>query len=345
LKNSRTRPKWLCLALTALSVPVVLVLALSIGTVHVSIGDILDILLGRHDVNLQEAVIWNIRLPRVLLGLVTGAALAASGAALQGLFRNPLADPGIIGISSGAALAAAGTIVFGTLVFAFIPNGLIPFVLPLVAFVGSVLTTLLIYRVSLHEGRTVAATLLLAGIALSALTAAITGIFTYLATDEQLRTLTFWNLGSLASASWASVGITAVCVAPALIFLIREGRALNAMLLGEAEAGHLGINPERTKTRIIIASALAVGASVAFCGVIGFVGLVVPHIVRLLIGPDHRFLIPCTALLGATLLTAADIGSRLIVAPAELPIGILTAIVGAPIFLWLLLKQRAAFAG
>jgi len=342
---NRHRLKWLCLAVTVFLVPVVLALALSIGAVRVPVSDIAGILFGQTDDALKEAVIWNIRLPRVLLGLLTGAALAASGAALQGLFRNPLADPGIIGISSGAALAAAGTIVFGSLVFSFIPRNFVPFILPVSAFVGGLLTTLLIYRVSWHEGRTIAATLLLAGIAFSALTGAITGIFTYLATDEQLRTLTFWSLGSLASASWSSVTATAVCVLPALLLLAREGRSLNAMLLGEAEAGHLGLNPERTKTRVIVASALAVGASVAFCGVIGFVGLVVPHIIRLMIGPDHRFLIPSAALLGATLLTVADIGSRTLVAPAELPIGILTALVGAPFFLWLLLKQRAAFAG
>lgn len=312
---------------------------------HVPVNEIAGILLGQAGDPLKEAVIWNIRLPRVLLGLLTGAALAASGAALQGLFRNPLADPGIIGISSGAALAAAGTIVFGSVVFAFLPRDFVPFVLPVSAFLGGLLTTLLIYRISWHEGRTVAATLLLAGIAFSALTGAITGIFTYLATDDQLRTLTFWSLGSLASASWTSVMVTASCVIPAILFLNGEGRSLNAMLLGEAEASHLGLNPERTKTRVIIASALAVGASVAFCGVIGFVGLVIPHIIRLLIGPDHRFLIPGAAFLGATLLTAADIGSRTMVAPAELPIGILTALVGAPFFLWLLMKQRAAFAG
>lgn len=325
--------------------PLIFVSALSIGAVKVPPLEILGVLSGQANDSLQEAVIWNIRLPRVLLGLLTGAALAVSGAALQGLFRNPLADPGIIGISNGAALLAAATIVLGSLVFHLIPRSLIPFALPAAAFLGGLITTLLIYRLSWHEGRTVAATLLLAGIAISALTAAITGLFTYLATDEQMRTLVFWTLGSLGGASWTSCWLTALCVIPAIFILSKESRALNAMLLGEAEAGFLGFNPERTKMRVVIASALAVGGSVAFCGVIGFVGLVVPHIVRHLIGPDHRFLIPGSALLGATLLTGADIGARTIVAPAELPIGILTALVGAPFFLWLLLKQRGAFAG
>lgn len=338
-------PRWIFLLALALTVPAVAVLALSIGAVKVPPGEILGILFGQTTDSVREAVIWNIRLPRVVLGLLAGAALAVSGAALQGLFRNPLADPGIIGISNGAALLAAATIVFGSFVFQVIPRHLIPFVLPAGAFAGGLVTTLLIYRLSWHEGRTVPATLLLAGIAISALTAAITGLFTFIATDEQVRTLVFWTLGSLASASWTSCAVLAICTLPALIFLFREGRSLNAMLLGESEAGLLGFNPEQTKMRIVIASALAVGGSVAFCGVIGFIGLVIPHIVRLLIGPDHRFLIPGSAFLGASLLTGADIGARTLVAPAELPIGILTALVGAPFFLWLLLKQRAAFAG
>ncbi|HEY5793035.1 MAG TPA: iron ABC transporter permease [Chthoniobacterales bacterium] len=342
---TRNRLKWICLAAMAISAPLVFTLALSIGAVRVPVDEIAAILLGQANDSLKEAVIWNIRLPRVLLGLLTGAALAVSGAALQGLFRNPLADPGIIGIANGAALAAAATIVFGSLVFHLIPRNLIPLALPAGAFGGGLITTMLIYRLSWHEGRTVAATLLLAGIAISALTAAATGLFTYLATDEQMRTLVFWTLGSLGGASWTSCLLAAICVVPALFFLLKESRALNAMLLGEAEAGFLGFNPEQTKTRVVIASALAVGGSVAFCGVIGFVGLVVPHLVRLLAGADHRFLIPGSALLGASLLTAADIGARTLAAPAELPIGILTALIGAPLFLWLLLKQRAAFAG
>lgn len=288
----------------------------------------------------QAAVLLTIRLPRVLLGVLVGAALAMSGAAVQGLFRNPLAAPGLIGISSGAALAVVAVIVLGATVLEGLSQVLGIFTLPLAAFVGGVVSTLIIYRLATLDGRTHIATMLLAGIAVNALTGAAVGALTFMATDEQLRSITFWSLGSLGGATWRSViMVTPFILAPALAmpFLARP---LNAMLLGEAEAGHLGINVEVVKRLVITAVALAVGAAVSVAGMIGFIGLVVPHLLRLCVGPDHHYILPGSALLGASLLLTADLIARTIVTPAELPIGIVTALIGGPFFLWLLVHQR-----
>jgi len=301
------------------------------------VGVELPIAFGRQ----QESVLIAIRLPRVLLGCLVGAVLAICGAALQGLFRNPLADHSLIGVSSGAAVAVVGTIVLGVTAFSGILIGLGLFLLPAAAFLGGLLTTLIIYRLAHRDGRTVVATMLLAGIAINALTGAITGLLTFVATDAQLRNITFWSLGSLGSATWNAVGVVAPFTLLTIVLLPRLARSLNAFLLGEAEARHLGVNVERVKQQVVILTALAVGASVAVTGVIGFVGLVVPHVLRLLIGPDHRRLLPYAALLGASLLLGADLFSRTVVAPAELPLGVVTALIGAPFFLWLLLGNRA----
>jgi iron complex transport system permease protein len=283
----------------------------------------------------QEAVLLAVRLPRVLLGALVGAALAVAGAAMQGLFRNPLADPGLIGVSSGAALAAVGAIVLGTGSLAG------PFTLPVAAFVGGLVTTLLVYRLSSAEGRTSVATMLLAGIAVNALAGAGTGLLTFVATDAQLRSITFWSLGSLGGATWNALAGVAPPLLAAMVLLPTLARPLNAFLLGEAEAGHLGIDSERVKAAAIVLTALAVGAAVSVSGIIGFVGLAVPHLLRLLSGPDHRHLLIDASLLGASLLIGADWLCRTVVAPAELPIGILTAALGAPFFLWLLLRDRS----
>jgi iron complex transport system permease protein len=259
---------------------------------------------------------------------------------MQGLFRNPLADPGLIGISSGAALAATMVVIIGDAVSFSLPFVLKLFAFPLAAFAGALLTTLVVYRLATIAGRTIVATLLLAGIAINALAQAFSGFLTFYATDTQIRSLTFWKLGSLGGATWSSVAAATPFILIPLLFLPRHARPLNALLLGESEAGHLGFDIERVKRSIVILVALAVGASVAVSGLIGFVGLVVPHLLRLMVGPDHRSLLPGSALLGASLLLGADLIARTLVAPAELPIGILTAITGAPFFLWLLLRDR-----
>ncbi|WP_407518805.1 FecCD family ABC transporter permease [Methylobacterium oryzisoli] len=286
-------------------------------------------------------VVLNIRLPRTLLGLLVGAALAVSGALMQGLFRNPLADPGLVGVSAGAGLAAACVVVAGDRLLAILGlPGPVPFLaLPVGAFLGGLATTALLYALATSGGRTSVATLLLAGLALGALAGALTGILIYLSDDRQLRDLTFWSLGSLAGATWAKVWASAPAILPVLIGVPFLGRGLNALVLGEAEAFHLGVPVQVLKRAAIVLVAAAVGASVAAAGVIGFVGLVVPHGLRLLVGPEHRRLLPASALLGAALLVLADVAARLVASPAELPIGIVTALIGAPFFLWLLMGR------
>ncbi|MFN3280681.1 MAG: FecCD family ABC transporter permease, partial [Tabrizicola sp.] len=260
---------------------------------------------------------------------------------LQGLFRNPLADPGIVGINVGAGLGAVLAIVLGGL----LPAGLLAvlggWLVPVAAFLGGWAATLLLYRIATQGGRTDVALMLLAGIALAALAGAAVGVMVYLADDRQLRDLTFWSMGSLAGATWAKLAAALPLVGLALILAPRLARGLNALALGEAQALHMGVDVQRLKRGAVFASAAATGAAVAVSGGIGFVGLVVPHLLRLAMGPDHRRLLPNAALLGAGLLVLADLMSRQIVAPAELPIGIITALVGAPVFLWILLRQRA----
>ncbi|MEM8582462.1 MAG: iron ABC transporter permease, partial [Pseudomonadota bacterium] len=277
---------------------------------------------------------------RLALGLVVGAALAVSGAVMQGLFRNPLADPGLVGVGAGAGLGAIAAIVLGAaLPVAFVDatgNYLVPFA----AFLGGWATTLLLYRVSTRRGRTSVATMLLAGIALAALTGAVSGILVYMADDRQLRDLTFWGLGSLAGATWSKVYAAGPLIAIAFLAAPFLARGLNGLALGEAAAAHMGVALERLKTGAILIVASATGAAVAVSGGIGFVGIVVPHLLRIAVGPDHRTLLPNAALLGASLLVLADCISRTVIAPAELPIGIVTAVLGAPVFLWILLRSR-----
>jgi len=292
----------------------------------------------------DQAVIYNIRLPRMLLGVLIGAGLAVSGLLMQGLFRNPLADPGLVGVSSGSALGAIFIIVLGTTALAPFTQALGIFALPIAAFGGGLLTTAILYRVATRGGQTAIATMLLAGIAIGALAGAISGVLVYIATDAQLRDLTFWGLGSLAGATWVKILAAGPIIAIALLVASFLSKGLNALTLGEATAAHLGLQVQKFKILTIVSVAAATGASVAVSGGIGFVGIVVPHLLRLVIGPDHRYLLPATALLGATFLLMADAISRTIVAPAELPIGIVTAAFGGPFFLWILLRRRSAFA-
>jgi iron complex transport system permease protein len=332
-----TRP-----ALTILLTALVLfasALSLTSGTAGLGAGDLLAALtkgLSPRD----QVVLYDIRLPRLAMGLIVGASLAVSGVLLQGLFRNPLADPGIVGVSAGAGFGAVMAIVLG----GFLPFGLAsalgPSLVPLAAGLGGWLTTLLLYRIATNGRRTDVAMMLLAGIALAALTGAATGVLTFVADDRQLRDMTFWGMGSLAGATWTKLAAALPLMGLALITAPRLARGLNALALGEAQAAHMGVDVQRLKRLAILSAAAATGAAVAVSGGIGFIGLVVPHLLRQAQGPDHRRLIPQAALLGAALLVLADLVSRSIVAPAELPIGILTAIFGAPVFLWMLLKNN-----
>jgi iron complex transport system permease protein len=328
------------------------VLGLGVGAVAISPGQVLAILGESVGLSLpwayesrQALVLTAIRLPRVLLGVGVGGGLAVSGAVMQGLFRNPLADPSLIGVSSGAALAAVVTIVLGPVLMGGWADALGPFLLPAAAFAGGVGATVLVYRLGTRNGQTSVATMLLAGIAINAMAGAGTGLMTFIADDDQLRDLTFWTLGSLGGATWTQLAVVGPCLLGGMVAAPFLARPLNALLLGEGEAFHLGIDTERTKKQAVTLAALVVGAAVAVSGVIGFIGLVVPHLLRLAVGPDHRVLIPGSALLGGALLLGADVLARTIVAPAELPIGIVTALVGAPFFLWLLLRDRKRGTG
>lgn len=288
----------------------------------------------------DRLVLFSIRFPRIALASMVGALLAVGGSLMQGLFRNPLADPGLIGVSSGAGLAAAGAIVLGDRLLTG-TNIALPFeILPLAAFAGALATTSMLYRIGTSEGRTSIATLLLAGIALGALAMAGTGLLVFTADDRQLRDITFWTLGSVAGATWPKVWAILPFFLALLLSLRIIARGLDLLALGEAEAFHMGIAVERLKRFTIVLVALAAGAAVAVSGVVGFVGIIVPHLLRLLVGPGHRLLLPASALLGAVAMLLADTIARTVSAPAELPIGIVTAIIGAPFFLFLLLRQR-----
>ncbi|MEM9576551.1 MAG: iron ABC transporter permease [Pseudomonadota bacterium] len=334
--RARALHPWLALALAFVGIG-----SLTIGATDVSFWTVLGKLFAGEELTLTErAVMVNIRMPRLAMGCLVGAALAVSGTVMQGLFRNPLADPGIVGVSAGATLGAVAAIVLGTA----LPAATLALVgaqlVPIAAFVGAWATTLLLYRVATRHGRTSVATMLLAGIALTALTMAISGILIFIADDQQLRDLTFWSLGSLAGATWAKLAVTAPVILTAIAGACLLGRALNGLALGEATAAHIGVPVQRMKNAAILAVAAATGAAVAISGGIGFIGIVVPHLLRISTGPDHRPLLVNAALLGAILLVLADMISRNIIPPAELPIGIITAVLGAPVFLWILLRQR-----
>lgn len=334
------------LAMLAFMLLWVFCFSLSLGVLDIPLLDMLRNLLHAaglpvthaHVPLFLEEVLWKVRLPRALMGLAVGATLAMCGVAMQGLFRNPLADPGLIGVSSGAAVGAAIAIVAGASLGG-IPAFIEPYLLAICAFCGGLVVTVLVYRLGTRDGRTHVTTMLLAGVALTALSAAITGTFTYMADDSALRTLTFWNLGSLNGANYARLWPLLVAALLVAAYLPQQAKALNALLLGESEARHLGFEVERLKRQLIICTALGVGAAVAAAGMIGFIGLIIPHLMRLIVGPDHRYLIPASALAGATLLLMADVVARSVMAPAELPIGIVTALVGAPFFLYLLTRR------
>jgi iron complex transport system permease protein len=330
-----------------------IIASLAIGPVLIAPGRVLALLydaaLGLRPadgVALREAiVVLDLRLPRTVLAVLVGGSLAVAGALLQGIFRNPLADPGLIGVSPGAAFAAVCWIVLGTGLSVLMPGWIARFGLPFSAFLGGLLMTLALHRVATRGGRTSIATLLFAGIALGALAQAGTGLLIFVSSEQQLRELAFWTLGSIGGASWVKIAGAAPFVLALLAAGFTLARGLDALALGEAEAFHVGIDVERLKWIAIVAVAAGVGAAVAVSGVVGFIGLVVPHVLRLTLGPAHRSLLIGSALLGAALLVVADIAARTIVAPAELPLGIVTAGIGAPYFLYLLNRYRTALGG
>lgn len=288
----------------------------------------------------DKYVAWDVRAARIVMAIIIGSMLSVSGTSLQGLFRNPLATGDLIGLTAGATLMAAITIVLGGYFRDYLPEAVQFSLVGIAAFIGSLLAMLLVYRISTSGGKTNVVMMLLTGVAISAIGFSITGFLIYISKDEQLRDLTFWNMGSLAAATWTKNIILTVILIISYFILLPKGKALNAMMLGEKDAQHLGINVEKLKKQIVIIVSLMVGSCVAFSGTIGFVGLIVPYILRLLFKSNYNFILPLSAIFGSILLLTADTISRSIVEPSELPIGILTAMMGAPIFIAILLKFK-----
>jgi len=298
------------------------------------------------DPNLQlndKYVLWDVRASRIIMAILVGSMLAVSGTSLQGLFKNPLATGDLIGLTSGATLLAAIAIVLGGHFKEYLPE-MVQFSLTgISAFIGALLAMLLVYRISTSGGKTNVVMMLLSGVAITAIGFSITGFLIYISKDEQLRDLTFWNMGSLAAATWTKNIVLAIVIVISYTILLPKGKALNAMMLGEKDAQHLGINVERLKKQIVVLTALMIGTCVAFSGTIGFVGLIVPYILRLLFKSNYTFILPLSAIFGSILLLVADTFSRSVVQPSELPIGILTALMGGPIFIAILIKFKKSF--
>lgn len=314
--------------------------ALKFGAVSLSAKDIYDIITNKmtlnHQVNIDQEsdiIFTSIRLPRVLMAALVGATLAVCGGAMQATLRNPLADPGLLGISSGASLFVTASIVLGINIFG-------EFSLPLIAFLGSFFAMAFIFLLSKIKGQMSVTTIILSGIAINALFSALTSFFIFMSNNEQLRSITFWQLGSFGSTNWQSVILFSPFALITILGIPLLSKSLNALILGENNARLVGVNVNFIKNSVIFLVSLGVGASVAMCGVIGFVGLVVPHIIRLWIGPEHKKLFIASLFLGAILMVLADLVGRIIIRPNEIPIGVITAIIGAPFFLFLLLKNK-----
>lgn len=327
--------------------PVTMIVAMGMGAFYIPVRDVL-VLLGQK-IGLASSVavddiygdvLFIVRLPRVLMGVLVGAALGISGAAIQGIFRNPLAEPGLIGISAGASLFAVLIIAFETVLFVGLSELIGYYLLAFGAFAGAGITSLLVYQLSRKKGRPRVTTMLLAGIAINAFAGALTGLITYMADEQQLRTITFWMLGSLGGATWENVAAVTPFILIPLLLLPFFSKALNAFALGESQADLLGMRTDRVKRWVVLLSTMAVGASVSVSGIIGFVGLLVPHTVRLMGGVEHKYVLVSSALFGALILTVADILARVLAAPVELPIGVITALLGTPVFLYILLTEE-----
>lgn len=317
-------------------------LASTLGAVHTSGSDWfegLKLMTSAQAEPLTGAahVLWKIRLPRILLAVLIGAALALAGGLAQGLFRNPLADPGLLGVSSGAACATALSLVFfSSMTLVPMPAHWRPYLTPLAAFAGALLVCLGLDRLARWLTPGSIAGLLLTGLAINAVAGAAIGLATYLASDEQLRSLSFWTLGSVAAASWTSVGLLAALIVPVCWQAMRLTKSLNALSLGEAAAGHVGIDLAGLRIKTVVLVAVSCGAAVAWCGMIGFIGLLAPHLARSWSGPDHRTMLPLAMAIGAWLLLIADTFARTLAIPAEIPVGIFTALIGGPLLLLML---------
>lgn len=339
---ARERRRWQAVAILLALAATAALAAIATGPLDMPLGDVLAWASGLGDEatlsDVERHLIANVRLPRVVVAILAGAGLAISGCLMQSLFRNPLADPGLIGVSSGSALAAALAIVLMPALPVWLSD-LGAFVLPVAAFIGGLVATFLILRIAHFSGGTATVVLLLAGIGISVIAEVAIGFLIFISNEQQLRDITFWRMGSLAGNGWLQAGIVAVPVIAIFAFSWSIAPALNALSLGEDVARHLGVPVQRLQRLIVIAVAAAVGTVVAFCGLIGFLGLVAPHLARLIIGHDHRWLLPVSALVSVVIITFGDLVTRVSVAPAELPIGLVTGALGGPIFLYLLVRQ------
>jgi iron complex transport system permease protein len=344
--TARTSGTRLIIVGLSVALVVAFLISLSIGQVYIPVSEIVLVFLNKLGLYagatdaVHETVLLGIRLPRLLMTLLIGACLGVSGAALQGLFRNPLVEPGLIGVSSGSALAVVALIVFGASL-SLDREGLgMGVLMPAFAFGGGVLATMLVMRIGTYAGKAGAAMLILSGVAVNAFAGALMGLIIFYADENQLRMFTFWTLGDLGGSTWNKLMIAAPLMILAGVGLFMYRGVLNALAIGESEAFHMGVDVNRAKRNIVILSALAVGTSVSLAGAIGFVGLVVPHLIRVAFHVDNQLVMPASALGGSLLLILADLAARTIVAPAELPIGVVTALVGAPFFIYLLLRSQ-----
>ncbi|GAA4322903.1 iron ABC transporter permease [Mucilaginibacter gynuensis] len=325
---------------------IAMLLALAIGAVHIPLPILIELLLSKTGITKPaagsqfETILFVVRMPRVVLSLLVGAALGISGAAVQAIFRNPLAEPGLLGISAGASLAAVFVIVLQASFFTVLGGIFGYYVIAIGALTGATLTAFLIYQLSSTNGRPQIATMLLMGIAVNALCTAVTGLITANAEESELRNITFWMLGSLSGATWELIYAIFPFVMASLILLPLQGQKLNAFVLGERQAEQLGVKTKSVKRTVIMLSTMAVGACVAVSGIVGFVGLIVPHLVRLMGGVNNRFVLPASAILGATTLCLADLLARIVTAPIEQPIGVITALIGSPVFIFILLRDK-----
>ncbi len=331
--NKKQTFKGIILLLLTTLLFISLLTGISFGAYNISIIDILSFKVSQ----LDWIVLTEIRAPRVLLAGFVGAALSISGASLQGLFRNPLAEPGLIGVSSGAALGAATSIVFGSHIF---NEAIDIFMIPLSAIIGSILVIMILILITNKFGMNSITYILLAGIAINAFAGVGIGILTYISDDSELRGLTFWSMGSFGGANWKIIFPSICLIMITIIWKIRFSRKLDILQLGEREAYRIGINVKKLKINIIITSAIIIGAGVSLSGMIGFVGLVIPHIIRLLGIVKHKMLLITSALGGSILMIISDLICRTMIQPAELPVGLITSAIGAPFFLWLIFKMK-----
>ncbi|MFC9685789.1 FecCD family ABC transporter permease [Streptomyces sp. NPDC056948] len=340
----RRTTTWLLTAGLLAALLVLVPVAAGTGAYPVPVGDVLASVqhrlgLGGGELDrVAESVLWNVRFPRIVLALLVGASLGCAGALMQGVFGNPLAEPGVIGVSSGAAVGAVGAIALGV-------NVLGTWTVSVFAFASGLVTVLLVYAMSRSGGRTEVVTLILTGIAVNAFAGALIGLFLFFADTAAVNQITFWQLGSLSQATWPKVLAVLPCAALGLAVAPLYSRRLDLLALGERPARHLGVDVERLRIVLVLVIALLTAAAVSVSGIIGFVGLVVPHLLRMLAGPGHRFLVPGSALFGALVLLAADLTARTVAAPAELPLGVLTALLGSPFFFWLLRRTRRRQGG